>query len=82
MALTTVPEHMVSLSERADWFHLQALCGAERLRKLASLDAFPGDWADLVFLIADEIERQSDAFEPVICALRRIESGRLLEVKP
>lgn len=76
MASVTVPEHVASLSERADWFHLQAGCASQRLRLLAKLQDFPGDWADLLFLISDELERQMDAFAPVITELRQVEGLR------
>jgi len=75
MALSTVPEDIVTLSQRADWFHLQAGCASQRLRMLAKLQDFPGDWADLLFLISDELERQMDAFAPVILEIRQGEGG-------
>lgn len=78
MASRTVPEQVVSPVDRADWFHLQAWCAVERLRWLASLHEVDGKVADFLFLIADELERQADAFEPSIGALRRVEQRRLL----
>lgn len=74
MALRTVPEHVVTLLQRADWFHLQAGVASHRLRKLAALDDFPADWADFLFLISDDLERQLDAFESVISDLRQLEA--------
>lgn len=73
MALRIVPEDVVTPSQKADWFHLQAGCASHRLRMLAALQDFPGDWADLLFLISDELERQMEAFAPVILELRQSE---------
>jgi hypothetical protein len=83
MAVTTVPEDVVTLSARVDWFHLQVGCASGRLRLLAGLGEFPADWADFLFLIADELERQMDAVGPVIGELRRLEEERVSgEVAP
>lgn len=82
MASNTVPEHIFSLADRADWFHLQAGCAVERLRWLASLQEVDGTVADFLFLIADELERQADAFEPAVVGLRQVERRRLLPLLP
>jgi len=76
MALNTVPEHLVTPAERADWFHLQAGCASHRLRMLAQLQDFPADWSDFLFLISDELERQMEAFAPVVLQLRELEGGQ------
>lgn len=75
MALVTVPESVVTLSQRADWFHLQAGVASQRLQMLAKLQDFPGDWADFLFLISDDLERQMEAFVPAILELRKLEGG-------
>lgn len=80
MAVITVPDDVVTLADRVDWFHLQVGCASERLRKLASLSDFPADWADFLFLISDELERQMDAFGPVIQELRQVREAKLEEV--
>lgn len=73
MATSTVPEGLTTLSQRADWFHLQAGCACERMRYFATHDRVDGATADFLFLIADELQRQIDAFSPVVGDLRRLE---------
>lgn len=77
MATYTLPEGDVTLAQRADWFHLNVGAAAERLQMLGSLQDFPEDWADWLFLISDELERQSDAFSSVLRELRALESGSI-----
>lgn len=77
MATYTLPEGEVTLTGRASWFHLQAGCASERIRQLINANLSPEDLEDFLFLIVDELERQSDAFESVISELRALESGSI-----
>lgn len=70
MAYPNVPQHVQTPAERLDWFLLQCGATVERLNFLARLQEFPEDWADLLFLIADQLESQCIWIESTVVQVR------------
>jgi len=70
MASSTVSQDSRPSGERLDCFLSEVGATVERLRFLGGLEPFPPDWADLLFLVADELDRHCQGISSTIVELR------------
>lgn len=79
MASFNVPQHVQTPGERLDWFLLQCGATVDRLNFIGGLQDMPSDWADILFLIASELESHCRWIDSTVVEIR---DGHANEVQP